>query len=800
MGKDIQIPITGPSYKNPILPANNQRCVNWYPTSAGPSNPLEVNNPMMKGRGFGPLIRTMGTKFLGNIGTGVCRAMYSFKSDIDTYIILMVVGNSVYKVTFDPTTLAVTTSALTGTLSTSTGTVTISHNSTQVVFSYSTGISGSKDAAVWLYKTNNTLSSLNAVSNFVGGTHMVMIDGYFIVNNPASTQVQSSALNNVSTWAGTDVANMNSKPDVLIALGQSKTELWGFGLNHIEVWYDAANAVGFPFSKRVGSDLDIGCIAPYSVQSVNGSLIWLDSRRFLAQSDFSQFFRNQSSGYQITKLSDEAIDAEWATYADVTDAIGSTYVDKGHVMYEITFPTANKTWVYDTTMNMWHERAYFNQLTGTYSASRTNYYCQVDNYVLGGCLNNNALYVLSRDLLSDSGEAIHRIRTTQYFNENFKELTVNYLEIRATTGLQPSDLNAGTQNIYTTTVASFNTTSTISGSVRALTVPEAIFNPGAPSWMQTQLITVNPDGTSTWFVQTGVGGQPMPVGFINSWIAISFPLGTDSFSLSTERRVILGQVTAVGTYLGQDSFTVAGDFSSWFNVFGTNPVPAKFVIDLFVFVYFSPPISDPTVSISAFVTFAISTGATFLSQLPGTSAINGASGLCWRVSTLTGLGEAIKTGTPFSVPTTLTYVSSIILTSTDPIYIGDLLLVTLDDTTIKTLRVINIVGNEIFFITNDPQIDSTNLTAGNLVTLQRVLTTTTLFVNAPHIVLRYSKDAGYTWSYGLTRSLGKTGEFNKRIRWTRLGSMREWLIECKITEVCDVSLVDASANVDLESY
>lgn len=40
----------------------------------------------------------------------------------------------------------------------------------------------------------------------------------------------------------------------------------------------------------------------------------------------------------------------------------------------------------------------------------------------------------------------------------------------------------------------------------------------------------------------------------------------------------------------------------------------------------------------------------------------------------------------------------------------------------------------------------------------------------PRIEMRYSNDGGFTWSAWRARSLGRIGEFNKRVRWTALGS------------------------------
>ena len=61
----------------------------------------------------------------------------------------------------------------------------------------------------------------------------------------------------------------------------------------------------------------------------------------------------------------------------------------------------------------------------------------------------------------------------------------------------------------------------------------------------------------------------------------------------------------------------------------------------------------------------------------------------------------------------------------------------------------------------------------------------------PSILMQYSKDGGYTWSSELTRSLGKQGQYDKRVRFNRLGSGREWLFRFRMSDPVDMVLIDA---------
>jgi hypothetical protein len=66
----------------------------------------------------------------------------------------------------------------------------------------------------------------------------------------------------------------------------------------------------------------------------------------------------------------------------------------------------------------------------------------------------------------------------------------------------------------------------------------------------------------------------------------------------------------------------------------------------------------------------------------------------------------------------------------------------------------------------------------------------------PMIMLTYSKDGGHTWSAQKWRSMGKIGEYHKRVRWNRLGKARSFIPEITITD--PVNRVILGAYLDAE--
>lgn len=62
----------------------------------------------------------------------------------------------------------------------------------------------------------------------------------------------------------------------------------------------------------------------------------------------------------------------------------------------------------------------------------------------------------------------------------------------------------------------------------------------------------------------------------------------------------------------------------------------------------------------------------------------------------------------------------------------------------------------------------------------------------PMIMFRYSKNGGHTWSAELWRSLGKTGDYRKRVYWNRLGAAQDWVFEWTVTDPVKRAFLNAA--------
>lgn len=64
----------------------------------------------------------------------------------------------------------------------------------------------------------------------------------------------------------------------------------------------------------------------------------------------------------------------------------------------------------------------------------------------------------------------------------------------------------------------------------------------------------------------------------------------------------------------------------------------------------------------------------------------------------------------------------------------------------------------------------------------------------PQAMLQFSKDGGHTWSYELWKSIGKIGEYSRRVKWNRLGVSRERTFRVVITDPIKVVILAAYFN------
>ena len=160
---------------------------------------------------------------------------------------------------------------------------------------------------------------------------------------------------------------------------------------------------GFPFQSYNETFIETGIVGNgFSLADMGDSLIWIgqDSRGVRA------CWRDPAFSPQ--RISTFAQEQAWQGYPSIDDAVAFAYIWRGHLIYQVTFPTARATWCYDATESAlrgrpaWHERQFLDAY-GNLQARPELFHCYAYGLHLvssgGGDLNPGAIYQYS-DALS----------------------------------------------------------------------------------------------------------------------------------------------------------------------------------------------------------------------------------------------------------------------------------------------------------------------------------------------------------------------------------------------------------------
>lgn len=218
-----------------------------------------------------------------------------------------------------------------------------------------------------------------------------------------------------------DFAAKTGYPDPIVTLIVMDLYIWLIGTQTCEIWFNAG-AADFPFQIFPGVFIEHGCAAQYSVARQDLSIYWLSKDKQ------GECIVLKGNNFAAHRISTHAIEHEFSTYATISDAIGFTYQQEGHVFYVLTFPSADKTWVWDETSQLWHQRASLQFVQGSSLIVDGNLHKVIYNscsvcggYVyVGDYLGNQ--YRLNLDAFTENGVEITRIRSFPHLVDNQKRV------------------------------------------------------------------------------------------------------------------------------------------------------------------------------------------------------------------------------------------------------------------------------------------------------------------------------------------------------------------------------------------
>lgn len=204
-----------------------------------------------------------------------------------------------------------------------------------------------------------------------------------------------------------------SHKGMIVVFGQKKVQFYRI---------NPANTA-FPFSKVMGADIDIGCLAKQSVVQNETAAYFLATDRTI----------RRVAGGQAQKVSDFTIDQALATASAVSDCEAFAYTFAGHDFVSFTFPMLGRNWTFDASMGLWHERESFGL-----SRWRASHHVFAYGKHLVGSAFAGELYELDGDTYTEAGGVIIRRAVSAPIHAEGKPLTLAtlYLDFERGTGLE----------------------------------------------------------------------------------------------------------------------------------------------------------------------------------------------------------------------------------------------------------------------------------------------------------------------------------------------------------------------------
>ena len=253
------------------------------------------------------------------------------------------------------------------------------------------------------------------------------------VNDPSTPrQFDVSANLDATSWSNPFVfGTKESKSDPLVALRVLNGILILFGQTSMEFWQDVGSA---PLAVQIipGSALTWGCAAKNSIAAIGGTMM------FLATNPDGAVRIMEIRGYAVSPVSTSDIDTIVENFPTVSDAVAYSCSQYGHSIYQITFPSQNRTFCYDMTTKVWHEAQTGLDPQGRHIGNLGITFAN-QNLICDATTGN--IYSLSSTAVTDAGTPIRREICTKHIRNQNNEfhLAQLVLDLEVAGALQSVD-------------------------------------------------------------------------------------------------------------------------------------------------------------------------------------------------------------------------------------------------------------------------------------------------------------------------------------------------------------------------
>lgn len=309
----------------------------------------------------------------------------------------------------------------TGSMGSTAGQCSLAYNTSQVVI-----VDGSQG---YLYTPGASTFAAIGGSFPNGAKTVTYVSGFFVAELPGTQQFYVSAANDGSTWNALSVASAYAYSDNVLAVDNLLGNLIIFSQEHSEFWQNQG-LTPQPFQPITSAVYEYGLAAIFSRAHIDQTII------FLAQTREGQVQVVQIRGYNMVPISDADTENIINGFATVSDAVAMVYEIDEHKFYQITFPTANRSFLYDCATGLWGDVQTGPSITPVRHQGNLSAYFAGKTYVSDYVTNQ--VYTLDPNTYTDNGVTIAREIITRHVLSDFNRIRISsvYLDMETGVGLQ----------------------------------------------------------------------------------------------------------------------------------------------------------------------------------------------------------------------------------------------------------------------------------------------------------------------------------------------------------------------------
>jgi hypothetical protein len=312
------------------------------------------------------------------------------------------------------------TASVIGTIGTTSGDISMADDGTFLVLV--DGLNG----YVYNMRTFGALTKITDGNFTTSPKYVTWQDNYFIVTSGSTNQWQLSQISpsvDPTVWPADQINFTGSAPGALQAGMADHSILNLFGNVYTEFWQDTG-AADFPYAAIPGSAQEFGLASAWSLFKYDNSLAGL-FRNKMGEVNMSRM-----SGFRLDRISNFELEGIINDYSSVSDCRAFGYMFGGHPMAQFSFPTANRSWLYDGSQRLWSQ---LKDAAGNRDWGEK--FCNFLNQKVITDYRSGRIYKIDDTVYSNNGEAFPMEVTSKHIWNDDKYLGIQQLQVDVESGV-----------------------------------------------------------------------------------------------------------------------------------------------------------------------------------------------------------------------------------------------------------------------------------------------------------------------------------------------------------------------------